>query len=86
MPDSDCGTGVRLREEVLSEGFESDVGLAEYVDMLIAFARRVDNRLKTGEEGRFAGESRLGGLCIGRLVTEASSRSTSLDGDFLRFR
>lgn len=70
----------------LSEGFEVDVGLAEYVEMLIAFALRVDKRLKTGEEGRFAGESRLEGLCMGRLVLDASSASTSLDGDFLRFR
>ena len=39
-----------------------DVGLAEYVEILIAFALRVDSRLKMGDEGRFSGESWLGGL------------------------
>lgn len=75
-----------LRERGLSKGLEVDVGLAEYVDMLTAFALRVDRRRTTGEDGRFSGESWLGGLWIGSLVLDASSLSRSSDRDLLWVR
>lgn len=54
-----------LRERGLSSGLEVEVGLAEYVDMLTAFALRVERRRTTGEDGRCSGESWLGGLWMG---------------------
>ncbi len=66
-----------------------DVGLAEYVDMLIALAVRADVRLTiaaaTGDAGRLDGVCSTEGLWIGRYTAdrESSSCCTAKEG-FLR--
>jgi len=63
-------TGLASRKGGVSLNFGGDVGLAEYVDMLIALAVREDVRLiivvVTGDAGRFAGVCSTEGLWIGR--------------------